>query len=409
MPTLYRKQADAFFNSARYSICEASTKAGKTLGCLVWQGTQVMRDKQRMNHWWVAPVYPQSAIAYRRAKEMYRGLFEHNDTDMRLTFRNGAAWWFKSGEKPDNLYGEDVFSVVIDEASRCREAVWVAIRSTLTATRGRTRVIGNVKGRKNWFYRLSRKARNTIGYAYHKLTAYDAVRGGVLAAEEIAEARRDLTDEVFRELYLAEATEDGANPFGIGSINRCVKRHRPAALGEVVCWGIDLASKRDYTVLVGLDGAGNVARVHKIQRKWRQTIPYIRRVVGSTPALVDSTGVGDPVVEELSVPPSMTEVELSDHAISEYMALSNFQGFIFTQKSKQQIMEGLQIDVDKQAFTMPEGYLADEMRDFEFVYTRTGVSYSAPEGYHDDAVCALALARRLYKQIPSENAGKWWT
>jgi hypothetical protein len=33
-----------------------------------------------------------------------------------------------------------------------------------------------------------------------------------------------------------------------------------------------------------------------------------------------------------------------------------------------------------------------ELETFEYEYTRTGVRYSAPEGLHDDCVCALALA-----------------
>jgi hypothetical protein len=48
----------------------------------------------------------------------------------------------KSGEKPDGLYGEDVFAAVIDEASRMREEAWHALRSTLTATRGMRISIG---------------------------------------------------------------------------------------------------------------------------------------------------------------------------------------------------------------------------------------------------------------------------
>jgi hypothetical protein len=33
-----------------------------------------------------------------------------------------------------------------------------------------------------------------------------------------------------------------------------------------------------------------------------------------------------------------------------------------------------------------------ELEEFGYEYTRTGVRYSAPEGLHDDTVCALALA-----------------
>jgi hypothetical protein len=39
---------------------------------------------------------------------------------------NGSVVWFKGGDKPDSLYGEDVYAAVIDEASRCKEEVWAA-------------------------------------------------------------------------------------------------------------------------------------------------------------------------------------------------------------------------------------------------------------------------------------------
>jgi hypothetical protein len=70
--------------------------------------------------------------------------------------RKEAIISFKSGEKPDNLYGEDVWAVVVDEASRTREEAYWALRSTLTATGGPIRIIGNVKGRKNCFYAKSK-------------------------------------------------------------------------------------------------------------------------------------------------------------------------------------------------------------------------------------------------------------
>jgi hypothetical protein len=36
--------------------------------------------------------------------------------------------------------------------------------------------------------------------------------------------------------------------------------------------------------------------------------------------------------------------------------------------------------------------LTEELEVFEYQYTATGVKYSAPSGFHDDAVMALALA-----------------
>jgi hypothetical protein len=55
-------------------------------------------------------------------------------------------------------------------------------------------------------------------------------------------------------------------------------------------------------------------------------------------------------------------------------------------------MEGLAVAIQQKRVTYPEGPIVSELEAFEYSYHRTGVSYSAPEGLHDDCVCALALA-----------------
>ena len=388
MPRLYPKQLRAIFAPQRYSMIEASTKAGKTLGCLVWQATQALRDKKKMNHWWVAPVYPQSRIAYERAKKMLpRELYSKNDTDLRLSLVNGSTWWFKSGEKPDNLYGEDVASAVIDEASRLREEAWHAVRSTLTATKGPVRIIGNVKGRRNWAYQLARKAEGgEKDMSYHKLTAFDAIEGGIVTQEEIDDAKRMLPDAVFRELYLAEPTDDGGNPFGMKAIRECVGS---LSSGKPVAFGVDLAKSQDWTVVVGLDEAGSVCTLERWQSDWGATRSRILALVNGWPTLVDSTGVGDPIVEDLQ------------------RVRPNIEGFKFSQSSKQQLMEGLASAIQQQAVKYPDGWLVKELESFEYEYTRTGVRYSAPEGLHDDGVCALALAWQKHRG--TQGGGFWFS
>lgn len=78
------------------------------------------------------------------------------------------------------------------EASRMREEAFYAVRSTLTAIGEPIRIIGNVKGRKNWFYIGCRKAEGgELGHAYHKITALDAVAA---PQEELDDAGRALPD-----------------------------------------------------------------------------------------------------------------------------------------------------------------------------------------------------------------------
>ena len=270
------------------------------------------------------------------------------------------------------MYGDDVYAAVIDEASRMREESWYAMRSTLTATQGKCKLIGNVKGKKNWFYKLGEKARQgEKDYRYFKITAYDAAKAGILKMEEIEQAKRDLPKAVFDELYLAEPADDKTNPFGIDAIRSC---YRPISNGQVVAWGIDLAKYSDYTVIVGLDANNQCAYVDRFQADWGQTQEKIIRLVGNSPAFIDSTGVGDPVVEQIQ------------------RVCQRVRGFKFTSQSKQQLIEGLVLSVQQNKVFFPEEPIGGEMENFEFEYTRTGVRYTAPQGLHDDCVMALALA-----------------
>lgn len=372
LPPLYIKQRDAFFTPSRYSVTEASTKAGKTVGAIVWQAEQVLEDTMQRQHWWIAPIYKQAKIAWRRAARMFLGLCKPNETELTLSFRNGAVWSFKTAEKPDNLYGEDVASAVFDEYTRAREEAWWALRSTVTATEAPVRFIGNVRGR-GWGYQLARKAENgEMGWSYSRITADDAVAAGVLTQAEIDDAERTLPDWVFRELYYCEPADDGGNPFGIAHIQACVGE---LSSGSPVAYGVDLARKVDWTVCVGLDADGRVCSFDRWQRvPWGETQKRLISIIGTTPATVDATGVGDPVVEALAHDcPYITP-------------------FPFTNKSKQQLMEGLTLGIQSRAIEYPDGPIRSELEAFEFTQKGASYYYSAPPGMHDDCVMALALA-----------------
>ena len=173
-------------------------------------------------------------------------LYTANESELTIRLINGTTVAFKSGEKPDNLYGEDVYAAVLDEATRMREEAWFAIRSTLTATRGEVRIIGNVKGRRNWAYGLARRAEGgEPEWMYAKLTATDAIEAGILASEEIEQAKSQLPENVFRELYFAEPSDDGGNPFGQEAIRACIG---DISVKPPVVYGVDLAKSVDWTV-----------------------------------------------------------------------------------------------------------------------------------------------------------------
>lgn len=383
-PPLYDYQTAILNSDARYTCTEASTKVGKTASHIVWLFEQALICKPNQSVWWVAPSITQAKIAYDRMKVQIsnRAFFTSNDTNRTITLITGGKMEFKTGEKPDSLFGDDVYACVVDEASRCREEAWFALRSTLTSTGGKCKFIGNVKGRKNWYWKLCQKAKNgdDPNYAYFKITAYDAANAGMMTKdgrpflEEIEAAKKDLPEAVFKELYLAEASEDGSNPFGLNHIQRCVY---PMSNEPAVCFGIDLAKSSDFTVITGLDRFRQVCYLERFQKDWRQTSQAILDLP-QVPIILDSTGVGDPIGEDIAR--KRNDVNL----------------FVFTSRSKQQLMEGLAQSIQKKELSIPEGWLKDELNSFEFEYTRTGVKYSAPDGLHDDGVCSLALADSIW-------------
>lgn len=382
-PWVYPKQEAAIFNSARYSCIEAGTKCGKTVGCIIWLTEQAMMGEEGKNYWWIAPVFPQAKIAYRRMKlAIPRELYVANETELTIRLINGACIWFKSGEKPDNLYGEDVYAAVLDECSRMREDSWFAIRSTLTATKGPVRLIGNVKGRKNWFFKLCRKAEGgEPGMEFHRITAKDAVAAKVLDGAEIEDARSKLPEHVFKQLYDAEPADDEGNPFGHEFIAKCT---RPGLSRlPTVCGGRDLAKSHDWNVGINLDRSGDCSAFERFQLPWAEAMARIKAFHGRAPTAIDSTGVGDPIVEDIQ--------RNSNGA---------FEGYVFTSRSKQMLMENLSVMMQRGEIGFPEGQIVTELEAFEYVYTRTGVQYSAPEGMNDDCVCALALAAFMKSKIP---------
>jgi hypothetical protein len=92
----------------------------------------------------------------------------------------------------------------------------------------------------------------------------------------------------------------------------------------------------------------------------------------------DATGVGDPVGDQLQAARVWCEP------------------FVFTNPSKQGLMEGLALALQQGRTTVLDGAHRAELEAFEYdLRVTNGVSrvvYGAPSGAHDDTVCAHALA-----------------
>jgi len=363
LPTPHINQRQILESDKRFIVVMCGRRFGKS------ELSQILIIKEALKGGQVAYVTPTYGLAQVFFERLAKVLpFKNNISKLKIYCPNEGSIEFFTGERLDNLRGRKFHLVIIDEAAFISdlEDGWNnSIRPTLTDYEGRAVFLSTPRG-KNFFYSLFMKQGENDWQSF-KFSTYDNPH---INPREIDEARIQLPEVVFNQEYLADPAENSANPFGNAFIKRCIK---PISAQPIVCYGIDLAKSVDFTVIVGLDNAGNVAYFDRFQLDWHNTKETIKRLPPA-PIIVDSTGVGDPILEDL---------------LREGV---NIEGLKFTSQSKQQLMEGLASAIQQGRIGFPEGVIVDELDVFEYQFTANGVRYSAPSGFHDDCVMALALA-----------------
>jgi len=388
-----------FASPVRFPVIDAGRRWGKTITGLNWLLQGVC--EQPGEYWWVAPIYSQSKMAFRTLLSAARkgkaeGVFKDvSHSELRIAYLNGAALTFKSADNPDNLRGEGLHRVVVDEAARVRREVWEAIlRPAVSDTHGRVLFISTPKG-KNWFYELWTRGQDALQPEFESWK-FPTADNPKVSAEDIEQARQSLPVDVFSQEYLAEFLENSAGVFR--NIQACIGSIREEPLpGKEYFAGLDLARLTDFTVLTILDAHGRQVYWDRFNLlDWtvqkERIIPVIRKYKAKLN--VDATGVGDPIYEDLR------------------RAGLNVVGYKFTAESKKKLIETLMIGFDqKKLCLLREPVQTNELDIFEYAIGSSGmVHYSAPEGYHDDAVIALALANWLINGpiiIPGISRIKW--
>lgn len=215
-PLLNDYQKQIVFAPERFTTTLAAPKTGKTFSHICWLYGKAHEkvEKRGANFWWVAPVYNQTEIAFTRLRNYLFGRddYQFNESKLTITTPLKTIIHFKSAEKPDNLFGEDVYAAVFDEFTRARQQSWVALRTTLSSTNAPCKLIGNYLGMANWGHHFVEGVKGNPEYATFKVTIWDAVKAGLVKESEVESIRKDpqMTDSIFRILYLLEdgETED---------------------------------------------------------------------------------------------------------------------------------------------------------------------------------------------------------
>jgi hypothetical protein len=167
--------------------------------------------------------------------------------------------------------------------------------------------------------------------------------------------------------------------------------------------GCDVAKHTDWTVLIAMDA--ETGRCFAMERfnhlDWpiqkERILAFARKYRGRL--ILDATGIGDPIFDDLK------------------RVYADIEGFKLTSGSKTALVQRLIVAIEQRRVQWPAasdqlsvngeqwGVLTAEMKRYEYEILPSGtITYSAPAGYHDDCVMALALAN--HRRWETESVGR---
>ena len=377
---IHRARKDYRFRT----VC-TGRRFGKTrcmAGELLYTGSVV----EGGDYGWVAPTYGVADRGVEAFREIAGDLVRvvgRMPTRVEFDLGVGAAKvWFLSADNPDSIRGFGFKGLVVDEAASVPVDVWnYVLRPTLAQTMGWGVFIGTPAGR-NWFYDMFTRGVEGSGEPGFKSFTFPSTASPYFPKEEWEAAKRELPEDVFRQEYMAEFLEDSAGVFR--GVDGClIQRAGEVEKGKFrrVAVGCDIAKHTDWTVLIAVDmDTGECLEMDRFNNlDWPFQKERIKAFVRKWDAqlVMDATGVGDPIYDDLS------------------RELDFVLPVRFTPKTKTELVRGLMVAIEQKKVQWPKAWevLTAELKRYEYSMTAYGnVQYSAPSGYHDDCVMALALA-----------------
>lgn len=311
-----------------------------------------------------------------------------NESELYCQFYNDAILQVLGADDPDSIRGKDFAGVILDEWALMKPMIWYEIlRPVLAANGGWAWFLYTPKGR-NHAYKLENDSLVWPDWSRHVLTAD---KSGIIPAQELEQARREMSEALFRQEFLCEFLEGEGTVFR--RIMDCVAgQFEQPVEGHQYVVGCDLARTHDFTVLFVVDLS--VRPVHVVyydrfnQLDWgfqKEKIRGACRNYNNAFLWLDSTGVGDGISHDLR------------------KAGLRVWDYKFSNKTKRELVEFMAVAIEQRLLTYPYiEQFVKEAQDFTYELLPGGsVRYGAPDGesFFDDTVIALGLALQGAKQL----------
>ena len=371
-------------SESRFRVLVSGVKGGKTEAGAQEMIERVLASEEGEVFWVCGPTYPMlkhaERVFFRVLEPIYRTVVRsRNRMDRNVVFGNGAMVEFRSCDWADGLRGPSLTGVWIDEASFVSGEAMRVLRTRVSDTGGWILVTTTPKGKNwvwTWFLRGRPELNGVRKYREYWSHRYTTEQGGLVPKSEIEEARKTLPQDFYRQEYLAEFLDNAAGVFR--AIDEIVCDSIPTGGKEIVL-GLDLGKKKDFTVAVAMNEAGDVIDFDRIRKRdWVEQKNRIRAMAVKWDLTIwmDTSGPGDPIHDEL--------VGMGLKVV----------GYSFTSDSKRRLVQALQIAIENRQVRIPPiQVMVDELKWYEYKTLASGrLRYGAPAESHDDCVDALMLA-----------------
>jgi hypothetical protein len=201
------KQTAIFLNEARFRVCVAGRRSGKSY-LSVGELTRAARSGFGKLVWGIYPSYrlaKQTVWAALKSAIPPRWVATKSEIDLSITLRGyGSTIALRSADNPDALRGVGLNFVVLDEFSNIDHITWSeVIRPALADRQGGALIMGSPRGY-NALYDLYSQALETEHWAGFKFSTSE---GGLVSEGELAAVKATLDPRTFGQEFLADFTQ----------------------------------------------------------------------------------------------------------------------------------------------------------------------------------------------------------
>lgn len=203
--TLSRPQSRMFRSKARYLVCVAGRRFGKTIFALVWLVTEVCNRPPGALGYYVAPYRVMAkAIAWDKLLQLTRGWRKsYNLGELSVTLPGDRKIVLKGADDPETLEGVGLSAVVMDEFARMKLDAWSkSIRPALSDNGGRALFCGKPRGH-NHLKEFYERGLDRAQWPEWQSWLWTTLDGGNVAAADVEDAAKSLPSKVYRQEYEA--------------------------------------------------------------------------------------------------------------------------------------------------------------------------------------------------------------